>query len=70
MPGIVIFPNYDIIDSMKRKKPLSETNPYLKDPVKRKKLIRRSVTSSCGVEGIKVDLEKTRKVKISRRKPK
>lgn len=37
------------------KKPLIETNPYLKDPVMRDRLISRSVRSSCGVEGIKVD---------------
>lgn len=35
------------------KKPLIETNPYLKDPVTREKLISRSVRTSCGVEGIK-----------------
>jgi len=55
---------------MKRKKPLSETNPYLKDPAKRKKLIERSVTSSCGVEGIKVDLRHTAKISIPRRNKK
>ena len=35
-------------------KKLIETNPYLIDPVMRKKLIKRSVETSCGVEGIKV----------------
>lgn len=55
---------------MKRKKPLSETNPYLKDPEMRKKLIRRSVISSCGVEGIKVDLETAPKVPLRRRSKK
>lgn len=34
-------------------KPLIETNPYLKNSVTRKKLIARSVRTSCGVEGIK-----------------
>lgn len=34
-------------------KSLAETNPYLKDPEMRKKLVRRSVRTSCGVEGIK-----------------
>ena len=34
------------------KKSLLETNPYLKDPAKRKRLIRRSVVSSFAVEGI------------------
>lgn len=35
------------------KKPLIETNPYLKDPKMRDFYISRSVRSSCGVEGIK-----------------
>lgn len=34
-------------------KPLIETNPYLKDPATRERLISRSVRTSCGVEGIK-----------------
>ena len=34
-------------------KSLINTNPYLKDPKKREKLIARSVRTSCGVEGIK-----------------
>ena len=34
-------------------KPLIETNPYLKNAAMRKKLISRSVRTSCGVEGIK-----------------
>jgi hypothetical protein len=34
-------------------KVLIETNPYLTDPSIRKMLIERSVTTSCGVEGIK-----------------
>lgn len=33
-------------------KPLIETNPYLKDPVLRAKLLKRSAISSCAVEGI------------------
>ena len=33
-------------------KPLSETNPYLKDPVLREFYILRSVVTSHGVEGI------------------
>lgn len=33
-------------------KPLSETNPYLKDPILRELLIRRSAMTSSGVEGI------------------
>ena len=53
---------------MKRKKPLSETNPYLKDPAMRKKLIEQSAVSSCGVEGIILDLTKPPKFKL--KKPK
>lgn len=49
-------------------KSLLETNPYLKDPVMREKLIERSVVSSFGVEGIKLDLKKAREIKIPKRK--
>jgi hypothetical protein len=41
---------------MKQKKPLIETNPYLRDPKQRSKLIRRSVLTSSAVDGIYVDL--------------
>ena len=34
------------------KKSLLETNPYLKDPGLRKKLLRRSLVSSFAIEGI------------------
>ncbi len=34
------------------KKSLLETNPYLKNPDQRKRLIRRSVVSSFAIEGI------------------
>ena len=34
------------------KKPLLETNPYLKDPAQRKLLMRRSLVSSFAIEGI------------------
>ena len=34
------------------KKSLLETNPYLKDPEQRKRLIRRSIVSSFAIEGI------------------
>jgi hypothetical protein len=37
-----------------KKKSLAETNPYLQDPTQRRKLIARSVRTSCGVEGIKL----------------
>ena len=36
-----------------KKKPLKETNPYLKDPLLREELILRSVISSSAVEGIR-----------------
>jgi hypothetical protein len=38
------------------KMPLSKTNPYLQDPVTRKKLVARSVETSCGVEEITITL--------------
>ena len=38
---------------MTKQKPLIDTNPYLKDPAQRKRLIRRSVRTSSAVEGIK-----------------
>lgn len=34
------------------KKSLLETNPYLKDPEMRKKMMRRSIISSSAIEGI------------------
>ena len=34
-------------------KPLIETNPYLKDPSEMRRLVARSVRTSCGVEGIR-----------------
>lgn len=34
------------------KKTLLETNPYLKDPEQRKRLLRRSLVSSFAIEGI------------------
>lgn len=51
-------------------KPLIETNPYLKDPATRERLIRRSVVTSCGVEGIKVDFQKAAHIEIPRRRNK
>ncbi len=50
-------------------KSLIQTNPYLKDPTQRQKLNERSVRSSCGVEGIKVDNQK-KPIKIVRREKK
>lgn len=39
------------------KKSLLETNPYLKDPEMRKKLMRRSIISSSAIEGIYITEE-------------
>jgi len=52
-----------IIEAMK-KQSLLQTNPYLKNPIIAQKLIERSVTSSCGVEGIKVDLKMVADIRI------
>jgi hypothetical protein len=49
--------------------PLIETNPYLKNAAMRKKLISRSVRTSCGVEGIKTPSNIVR-FEIPRRKNK
>lgn len=51
-------------------KSLIHTNPYLKDPAKRKELIERSVRTSCGVEGIKPPKPGTVIPEIKKRKPK
>lgn len=51
-------------------KPLLETNPYLKNPAIRKKLIARSVRTSCGVEGIKSEPSAVILATIPRRKDK
>lgn len=40
-------------------KSLIETNPYLKDATLRKKLVARSVRTSCAVEGITPKATKT-----------
>jgi hypothetical protein len=48
-------------------KSLLETNPHLRDPVTRKRLNDRSVISSSGVEGIKVDLDAELDIKIPRK---
>ncbi len=54
-----------------RKKTLIETNPYLKDPVMREKLIARSVRTSCGVEGIRPEEnDEFSHLKITHRKDK
>ena len=43
------------------KKSLKETNPYLKDPVLRKELIKQSVSSSTAIEGVITSYEKLKK---------
>ncbi len=48
-------------------KSLIETNPYLKNSATRAKLIVRSVVTSCGVEGVKVDFNKAAHIEIPRR---
>lgn len=50
-------------------KPLIETNPYLKDAATMRKLVKRSVRTSCGVEGIKKSSKKV-DIQIPRRKDK
>ena len=40
-----------------RKRPLIETNPYLRDPEQRDRLIARSVLTSSAVEGIHLSPE-------------
>ena len=37
-------------------KPLVATNPYLKDPRQRERLLKKSVTTSTAIEGIQVSL--------------
>lgn len=39
------------------KKSLLETNPYLKDPEQRKRLLRRSIISSFAIEGIRIKFD-------------
>ena len=40
-------------------KPLIATNPYLKDPAKRKTLLDKSVATSTAIEGVRVVFQKT-----------
>lgn len=49
--------------SLDMKKSLLETNPYLKDPVERKRLMRRSLVSSFAIEGIYLKEEPAGSVK-------
>lgn len=49
-------------------RPLSESNPYLRIPAKRLKLVARSVKTSGNVEGIKETISlKAANIKIPRR---
>lgn len=48
-------------------KPLIETNPYLKDAATREALITRSVETSCGVEGVKIDFKRMAYIEIKRK---
>jgi len=51
------------------KKSLLETNPYLKDPVLRRKLLDRSIISSSAIEEIHVteeDLQRFREERASK----
>lgn len=50
-------------------KTLIETNPYLKDPVQRRRLNELSARTSCGVEGIK-DHKTNKTIQIERREKK
>ena len=43
-----------MVASIMLKKPLIETNPYLKDPVQRKSLLDISVSSSTAIEGVRI----------------
>lgn len=48
------------------KKSLIDTNPYLKDPEMRKKLVKRSVRTSCAVEGIAAKTDETKTIIIKK----
>jgi len=51
-------------------KMLIDTNPYLKDAATRKRLIARSVRTSCGVEGVIKKSHNTLKIVILHRRDK
>lgn len=46
-------------------KPLIKTNPYLKDPAKRRALFMATVSTSTAIEGVHVDLDVD--IKISKK---
>ena len=47
-----------MIKLIMKKKPLIETNPYLRDPELRKYLIEQFVASSSAIEGVRVTYPK------------
>lgn len=49
---------------MKAEKTLVEVNPYLRDPIKRRRLLRISADTSAAIEGIKIKSAKSKKQKI------
>lgn len=40
------------------KMPLSKTNPFIKDPIERERLVTRSVIISSRIEGVEIDVDK------------
>lgn len=52
-----------------RKKSLIETNPYLKDPVKRETMLNRFVISSSAIEGVHAPVLKALGVSKKRKAP-
>ncbi len=50
------------------KKSLIETNPFLKDPAKRRRMLERSVLSSSAIEGIRITGEELRRFMAKRAK--
>ena len=49
------------------KKTLAETNQYLRDPIKRATLIRRSTISSTAIEGVHIKRYKATLRKLGRK---
>ncbi len=45
------------------KKSLVETNPHLKDPMKRREMLERSVLSSSAIEGIHITSDELRRLR-------
>ena len=53
-----------------KKKPLIETNPYLQNAITMRRLVARSVRTSCGVEGIRLNKDAPSIVITHRKKKK